>query len=325
MNRFVDLTKTPNVVRLKIPSIAGFILAGVVLGPRGLHMVTEPGNIEAIAQIGFVLLLFIIGLEIDVRSLLSGGRTILVAGVLQYPITLLFGFIVVKALIIMGLAGPLADMPLAPLYIGIAIAGSSSLLVVKLFQEHFQLDTQPGRISLTVPIFQDIWAITVTLLQPSLENPELTAILFSFLGIGLLVVISLVLSRFVVSHAFGWIAKVPEMILLGAMSWCFAMVAIGTNLDKLTSLMGFNMHMSVGSGMAALIAGATIASSPFSTEIVTKVGLVKDFFYAVFRGPWHYHACAGGLGYSAASARGRCYCDPVPTACVFPADLSRRR
>ena len=199
-------------------------------------MVTEPGNIEAIAQIGFVLLLFIIGLEIDVRSLLSGGRTILVAGVLQYPITLLFGFIVVKALIIMGLAGPLADMPLAPLYIGIAIAGSSSLLVVKLFQEHFQLDTHPGRISLTVLIFQDIWAITVTLLQPSLENPELTAILFSFLGIGLLIVISLVLSRFVVSHAFGWIAKVPEMILLGAMSWCFEVVAIGVNGGAKTGL-----------------------------------------------------------------------------------------
>ena len=199
-------------------------------------MVTEPGNIEAIAQIGFVLLLFIIGLEIDVRSLLSGGRTILVAGVLQYPITLLFGFIVVKALIIMGLAGPLADMPLAPLYIGIAIAGSSSLLVVKLFQEHFQLDTQPGRISLTVLIFQDIWAITVTLLHPSLENPELTAILFSFLGIGLLIVISLVLSRFVVSHAFGWIAKVPEMILLGAMSWCFEVVAIGVNGGAKTGL-----------------------------------------------------------------------------------------
>lgn len=269
-------------VRLKIPSIAGFLLAGVLLGPQGFHLITDPGNIEAIAQIGFVLLLFIIGLEINVRSLWSGRRAILLVGVIQYPITVLFGFLLVKGLIIIGLAGPLGEMTLAPLYIGIAIAGSSSLLVVKLFQEHFQLDTQPGRISLTMLIFQDIWAIIVILIQPSLDNPKLSAILFSFLGIGVLLLISLALSRLIICYAFGWIAKVPEMVLLGAMSWCFAMVAIGTNLDALTSLVGFNLHMSVGSGMAALIAGATIASSPYSTEIVTKVALVKDFFITLF-------------------------------------------
>ena len=268
--------------RLKIPSIAGFLLAGILLGPQGLHLVTDPGNIEAIAQIGFVLLLFVIGLEINVRSLLAGGKAILAAGAIQYPLTLLVGFIVTKGLILLGLGGILSDVPLAPLYMGIAIAGSSSLLVVKLFQEHFQLDTQPGRISLTILIFQDIWAIIVALIQPSLDNPDLASIAFSFLGIGVLVVISMILARTVMPIAFRWIAKIPELILLGALSWCFATVAIGTNLDTVTELVGFNLHMSVGSGMAALIAGATIASLPFSTEIVTKVGLVKDFFITLF-------------------------------------------
>ena len=268
--------------RLKIPSIAAFLLAGIVLGPQGFNFVNDPANIEAISQIGFVLLLFVIGLEIDVRSLLRSGKSILVAGVLQYPLTLLFGFVVTKALILFGLGGILADAPLAPLYLGVAIAGSSSILVIKLFQEHFQLDTQPGRISLTVLIFQDIWAIIVILIQPSLENPDIAAIAFSFLGIGVLLVIAIVLERLVMVHAFRWIAKVPELILLGAMAWCFALVAIGTNLDKATMLIGFNLHMAVGSGMAALIAGATIASLPFSTEIVTKVSLVKDFFITLF-------------------------------------------
>ncbi|WP_373049896.1 cation:proton antiporter domain-containing protein [Thalassovita aquimarina] len=269
-------------VRLKIPSIAGFLVAGVLLGPQGLHLITDPSNIEAIAQIGFVLLLFMIGLEIDVRSMLSGNRAVLAASAIQYPLTLLFGFVIAKGLILAGIGGVLGDMPLAPLYIGIAVAGSSSLLVVKLFQEHFQLDTQPGRICLMVLIFQDIWAIVATLVQPSLEQPELSAILFSFLGIGVLILIAAGLAKLVVNRAFGWIAKVPEMILLGAMSWCFAMVAIGTHLDPATELLGFNLHLNVGSGMAALIAGATIASSPFSTEIVTKVGLVKDFFITLF-------------------------------------------
>lgn len=268
--------------RLKIPSIAAFILAGVLVGPQAFSLVTDPTNIEAIAQIGFVLLLFVIGLEIDIRSLLGGNRATLIAGAVQYPITLMFGLLVTHALIFSGFGGLLADMPLAPFYAGIAIAGSSSLLVVKLFQEHFELDTNPGRIALTILIFQDIWAIIVTLLQPSLADPNFEAIAFSFLGIGLLIAIATILARTVVTAAFGWIAKVPELILLGALSWCFALVAVGTNIDNLTGLFGINWHMSVGAGMAALIAGATIASLPFSVEIITKVGLLKDFFITLF-------------------------------------------
>ena len=206
----------------------------------------------------------------------------MLAGLIQYPVTLLFGFLIAQGLILVGLGGIFEGLPLAPFYIGVAIAGSSSLLVVKLFQEHFELDTHPGRIALTMLIFQDIWAIVLTIIQPSLANPDLTAIIFSFLGIGVLVVIAAILARTLVSMAFVWIAKIPELILLGAVAWCFTVVAIGTNIDAATSVLGFNWHMSVGAGMGALIAGATIASSPFSTEIVTKVGLVKDFFVTLF-------------------------------------------
>lgn len=268
--------------RIGIPSIAAFILAGVALGPLGLHVITDPGNIEAIAQIGFVLLLFVIGLEIDVQRILASGRTLLLAGFLQFPLTLLFGMLATKLLILLGLGGILTEAPLAPLYVGVAISVSSSLLVVKLFQEHFQLDTRPGQISLIILIFQDIWAIVVTLIQPSLDNPDVIAILSSFIGIGLLIVIAAVLSRLIAYRAFAWIAKKPELILLAAMSWCFAIVAAGTSFGPLTRMVGLDIPLDVGSGMAALIAGATIASSPYSVEIVTKVGLVKDFFVTLF-------------------------------------------
>ncbi len=268
--------------RLKIPSIAAFILAGFILGPQLLHLVTDPTSIETIAQIGFVLLLFVIGLEINLRSLFSGGRNVLAVGLVQFPLTLLFGVMVAKLVILMGLGSAFGDHPLAPLYVGVAISGSSSLLVVKLFQEHFQLDTMPGRTSLTLLVFQDVWAIVATILQPSLASPDFGAIAYSFIGIGILIVIAVLLSQTLVNRAFTWIAKMPELILLGAMAWCFAMVAIGTNIDMATEIFGFNKHMAVSSGMAALIAGATIASSPYSTEIVTKVGLVKDFFITLF-------------------------------------------
>ena len=268
--------------RIGIPSIAAFILAGVGLGPVGFHIITDPGSIEAIAQIGFVLLLFVIGLEIDLPRILASGRTLLLAGLLQFPLTLLFGVLATKLLIFAGIGGLLAAAPLTPLYVGVAVSVSSSLLVVKLFQEHFQLDTRPGQISLIILIFQDIWAIVATLIQPSLDNPDIVAILSSFFGIGILIIIAGVLSRLIAHRAFSWIAKKPELILLGAMSWCFAIVAVGSSFDPLLHMMGIDLSLAVGSGMAALIAGATIASSPYSVEIVTKVGLVKDFFVTLF-------------------------------------------
>ncbi|MEL6646458.1 MAG: cation:proton antiporter, partial [Pseudomonadota bacterium] len=82
--------------RIGIPSIAAFILAGVALGPLGLQAINDAGNIEAIAQIGFILLLFVIGLEIDVPRILASGRTLLLAGALQFPMTMLFGIGVTK-------------------------------------------------------------------------------------------------------------------------------------------------------------------------------------------------------------------------------------
>ncbi|MEM8538762.1 MAG: cation:proton antiporter, partial [Pseudomonadota bacterium] len=106
--------------RLGIPSIAAFILAGVALGPLGLQAIIDPGNIEAIAQIGFILLLFVIGLEIDVPRILASGRTLLLAGALQFPMTLLFGIGVTKLMMMAGVGGVLTQAPLSPLYIGVA-------------------------------------------------------------------------------------------------------------------------------------------------------------------------------------------------------------
>ena len=87
----------------------------------------------------------------------------------------------------------------------------------------------------------------------------------------------------VVGRAFTWIAKSPELTLLGALAWCFIVVFVGVNLDNIFDVTyGRSFHMAVGSGMAALIAGASIANLPSSTEIITKVATVKDFFITLF-------------------------------------------
>ncbi len=268
--------------RIKFPAIAGFILAGVVAGPLGLQEVTDLHNIDTIAQLGFVLLLFMIGLEIDLAKILGSGKTIIVSGLVQYPLTVIFGFFVAKLLAVVGF-GALVGGGLAPLYIGAVIGGSSTLIVVKLFQEAFELDTVPGRVALGVLVFQDIWAIVAVILQPSLEAPQVLPILGSFAGIAILAVAAVLVARAVMSIMFSWIAKTPELVVVGAISWCFAVVFAGANLDWLAeATFGVDAHLTVGSGMAALIAGATIANLPYSTEIVTKVGIVKDFFITLF-------------------------------------------
>ena len=270
--------------RLKIPSIAAFLLAGVIIGPVGLKQVTDPENIDTIAQLGFILLLFLIGLEIDFKKIMASGKAIVISGLLQFPLTLIFGFGAVKLLLAMGVGGALlADSPLAAIYIGVIVACSSTLLVVKLFQENFELDTVPGRLSLGILIFQDIWVIVAILIQPNLQSPDLGTIAMSFLGILLLGLITVIIALSFVGRAFRWIAKTPEMTLLGALAWCFIVVFIGINLDTFfEATYGRSYHMSVGSGMAALIAGASIANLPSSTEIITKVATVKDFFITLF-------------------------------------------
>lgn len=270
--------------RLKIPSIAAFLLAGIIIGPLGLKLVTDPVNIDTIAQLGFILLLFLIGLEIDFKKIIASGRPIIVSGLLQFPLTILFGVAAVKLLLFLGLGESLlGDSPHVALYIGVIVACSSTLLVVKLFQENFELDTVPGRLSLGILIFQDIWVIIAILIQPNLQNPDLGLIAMSFLGILLLALFTVMVALSFVGRAFEWIAKSPELTLLGALAWCFIVVFLGVNLDNIfVAAYGKDFHMAVGSGMAALIAGASIANLPSSTEIITKVATVKDFFITLF-------------------------------------------
>lgn len=270
--------------RVKIPSIAAFLGAGVLAGPIGIGLVTDPANIDTIAQLGFVLLLFMIGLEIDLRKLLGSGRTIIVTGMVQYPVTILFGMLAAKLLAWIGIGGALlAGSPFSALYFGILIAGSSTLLVIKLYAQNFTLDTVAGRTCLGLLIFQDIWAIIVIALQPSFASPSIGPVATSFIGIGLLAVTAVFAARYAATPGLRWIAKMPELILVAAISWCFIVLMVGVNLDNLSMfLFDFNPHISVGTGMGALIAGVTLANSPYSTEIVSKVGVIRDFFIVLF-------------------------------------------
>jgi Kef-type K+ transport system membrane component KefB len=250
--------------RLNQPLILGYILAGAVLGPHvGFHVVSDEASIELIAEIGLILLLFLIGLEISLPRLLQAGRAITVTGLLQVPICAGLAWLVLGPVV--ASTGGQFDR----LYLAVASAMSSTLIVVKLLSDKFELSTFGGRVTLGVLIFQDLFAIAFLAIQPNLQNLQALLLLRSLVaGVGL-VVGAWLMARFVLPFYFRLIAKSSELVVVSAMAWCFLVsgVAGWAGLSK---------------EMGALIAGVIIAPYPYGSEVISRVGGVRDFFLTLF-------------------------------------------
>ena len=250
--------------RLKQPLILGYILAGAVLGPHvGFHVVADEASIELIAEIGLILLLFLIGLEISLPRLLQAGRAITVTGLLQVPICAGLAWAVLGPVV--ASTGGQFDR----LYLAFATALSSTLIVVKLLSDKFELGTFGGRVTLGVLIFQDFYAIAFLAIQPNLQNLQALLLLRSLVAGVSLVGGAWLLARFVLPAYFRVIAKSSELVVVSAMAWCFLVAGVAgwAGLSK---------------EMGALIAGVVIASYPYGTEVISRVGGVRDFFLTLF-------------------------------------------
>lgn len=267
-------------VRVRLPVTAAFIFAGVLIGPNGLEMITDEESINTIANLGLTLLLFIIGLEINVKSLLASGKTLFITGLFQVPLTIGFALLAFWGLANIGLGG--GDSQYTVLYLGLACAFSSTLLVVKTLQSRLQMDTVDGRLCIGLLIFQDIWAIVVLALQPSISNPEFGPIARTFIGILIVIVVAVALSTYVLPWAFRLVAKMPEVVVTLALGWCFGIGLFSVNLGHILGSIGIHSEISVSMELGALVAGITIASFPYAHEVVAKVGNLRDFFITLF-------------------------------------------
>lgn len=266
--------------RLRIPNIAALLVAGVVLGPIGLRLIKTGGDIETIANLGLTLLLFVIGLEVNPRSLLASGRTLLLTGALQVPVTVIVAlglFVTITPLFSSQLEGRYVA-----LYLALASAFSSTLLVARFLQERRVLDTISGRLSVGLLVFQDVWAIVALALQPSFEAPQVMPIVLTFAGIFLLVGLAMLAARFVLPPLFEAVARTPELVVSVALAWCFAVALTGSHLGSLAAKLGWDAQISVSREMGALIAGMTIASFPYHHEVAVKVSNLRDFFVTLF-------------------------------------------
>lgn len=256
--------------KLKQPALLAYLLAGVLIGPEiGFRLITDPEIIEVISEIGLVLLLFIIGLEMDLKKLRASGKPVIVTGLTQFLICAALG---VPFFLLLGFrhGDPNAlGGEFGLFYLSVTAAISSTMIVVKLLYDKFELDTLPGRITLGILVFQDIWAIIVLALQPNLRNPQITPLAASFVKGILLVVLTLLVSRYVLPRLFRSVAKIPELVLIMALAWCFLVCAAAS-------------YSGLSREMGALIAGVALSTFPYSLDVIAKVISIRDFFVTLF-------------------------------------------
>jgi len=251
--------------RLRQPVILGYIIAGIIIGPElGLKWVTDPDAIEFSSELGLIALMFMVGLELDLRKIKRSGKELLIVAVAQFALCVALG------LAFFNLPGFNDSGKYAVVYLSITFALSSTMIVVKILYDKFELDTLPGRITLGVLVLQDIWAILFLTVQPDLADPQVTTIGFSLVKVAALVVGCLVVSRFILPYVFKTVAKTPELVMILALGWCF-LVAWGSG-DK----------AELSRAMGALIAGVSISSFPYSHEIKDRVTSIRSFFLILF-------------------------------------------
>lgn len=247
----------------KQPLVLAYLVAGYAIGPMGRGLIHH-SSIEAISEMGLILLLFMIGLEIDLKKILGAGRLILLTSAVQIGGGCLLGWAFFAAL-----KGPMGLGALDIVYLAVAMALSSTVIIVKILYDLRELDTLAGRLTLGVLVSQDLFAIFFLAVQPSLQTPSLAPLASSFARVAALMAAAFLASRYVLPSIFRAVARLPELVLVGALAWCFLVSGLAAKLD-------------LSREMGALIAGVTLSTFPYTLDVAAKVTSLRDFFVTLF-------------------------------------------
>lgn len=252
---------------LRQPLIVAFLATGVLAGPSGLALIKSHGQIELLAQIGISLLLFVVGLRLDLRLIRTTGPVALATGLGQVIFTTLFGFIIV---FFMGFS------PIGSFYIAVALTFSSTIIIVKLLSDKKEIDALHGKIAVGFLIVQDIVAILAMILLTALgregvgtnNDTVATIVLIIVKGVGFLVGVGL-LMRYVLPGLTRRLAWNQELLVLFAITWAVFLGAVGDYL-------GFSKEV------GAFLGGVSLASTEYREAISARLVGVRDFLLLFF-------------------------------------------
>ena len=254
---------------IKLPAIVGFLLTGALVGPYGLHLVKSVHEVELLAEIGVVLLLFTIGLEFSLKELFRLKRLVLLGGSLQVFLTI----IATTVIIFFGFNLSVTRS----IFIGFLMALSSTAIVLRLYQERAELDSPHGENVLAILIFQDVIVVLLMLLTPFLAGAGGT-------GFGLAKSLLMLLLKTVMIFGFVLLAArylVPQALFLVARTrsrelFLLSIVAICLLTAWITSLLGLSL------GLGAFLAGLVISESEYSTAALGNMTPFRDIFMSFF-------------------------------------------
>ena len=246
------------------PLIVMFIALGILVGPAFLDIVKSEENIKLLAEIGIAILLFIVGLKLDLRIIQSVGKIALITGMGQVIFTSLIGYFIALALDFSSLHS---------FYIAVALTFSSTIIIVKLLSDKKEIDALHGQIAIGFLIVQDMVVILVMIVLSSMGQEGANSlgedIAFTLLSGLFLLFITFVMMKWVVPILSPFLAKSTEMLTLFAIAWAVTLAAFG-------EMIGFSGEV------GAFLAGVSLASSKFKDVISSRLISLRDFLLLFF-------------------------------------------
>ncbi len=251
--------------RAKLPSILGFIITGIIIGPYGLSLVNAVDQVETIAEIGVILLLFVVGMELSIKQLSLIKKTVFIGGFLQIALT-----VAISAVVYHFFGAKWSEA----VFIGFLFSLSSTAIVLKVLQDRNQISEAHGRNTLAILIFQDLIVVPMMLVTPIMagKSANITQDIVGLLVKTLIVVgITIVLARYVVPKFMYLVAKTrsKELFLLATITICFAVA-------YLTSMAGLSL------ALGAFLAGLIISESEYSHQATSTILPFRELFTSFF-------------------------------------------
>jgi len=251
--------------RLRVPTVVGFLLTGIIVGPYGIGLIGAIHEVEIFAEIGVVLLLFTIGIEFSLERLLQIRKSVLLGGSLQVFLTFWATFLISKQF---GRAFG------ESVFIGFLVSLSSTAIVLKLLQERAEIDSPHGNTTLGILIFQDIIVVPMILITPLLTGAtgHISESLLVLLAKGICIILFVIVSaKWIVPYILYQIARTRnhEIFLLSVVVMCFGVA-------WMTSWAGLSL------ALGAFLAGLIISESEYSHEALGNILPFRDVFTCFF-------------------------------------------
>lgn len=251
-------------LRLRQPLIVAFIAVGILVGPSAFGWVVPSEEMELLAELGIALLLFVVGLKLDLHLIQSMGSVALATGLGQVAFTSIVGFLIS---LLLGFA------PLTAVYIAVALTFSSTIIVVKLLSDKREIDSLHGRIALGFLIVQDLVVVLVMIGLSALGSEADLApgmALLQLVAKGSLLILGVgVIMAFVMPKLLYHLARSQELLLIFAIAWAVA-------LSALSEILGFS------SEVGAFLAGISLASTRYRDAIGSRLVSIRDFLLLFF-------------------------------------------